>query len=189
MKRVLIVTESEKSSVFLQYALDGLPFEEVCTAPAAEEARKLFESQAFDLCIINTPLLDEFGENLARDIASQEVCEVILLIKEEQFESVAERVEAYGAFCVAKPVNRQVLMTTLKLANTAHTKILRIYTENKRLLKKIEDIKIIDRAKCLLISYLSMSEKEAHRYIEKQAMDMRQSRRIVAESVIKTYEY
>ena len=32
-----------------------------------------------------------------------------------------------------------------------------------------------------------MTENEAHRFIEKQAMDMRLSRREVAESIIRTY--
>ena len=54
--------------------------------------------------------------------------------------------------------------------------------------QKIEDIRIIDRAKCILISHLSMSEPEAHRYIEKQAMDMRLTRRKVAEQILKIYE-
>ena len=33
-----------------------------------------------------------------------------------------------------------------------------------------------------------MNEADAHRYIEKLAMDTRQTRREIAESVIKTYE-
>ena len=53
---------------------------------------------------------------------------------------------------------------------------------------KIEDIRIVDRAKLILISFMSMSEKEAHRYIEKQAMDLRVTRRAVAEGILKTYE-
>lgn len=60
--------------------------------------------------------------------------------------------------------------------------------ENSQLKQKIEDIRIVDRAKCILISYLNMSEQEAHRYIEKQAMDLRTTRRAVAESLLRTYE-
>jgi response regulator NasT len=33
-----------------------------------------------------------------------------------------------------------------------------------------------------------MSEQEAHRYIEKQAMDMRSAKRVVAEGILKLYE-
>jgi response regulator NasT len=35
---------------------------------------------------------------------------------------------------------------------------------------------------------MKMSEQEAHRYIEKQAMDVRSSRRIVAEGILNRYE-
>ena len=51
-----------------------------------------------------------------------------------------------------------------------------------------EDIRLIDRAKCILIEYLNMTEKQAHKYIEKQAMDLRTTRRAVAESLLRTYE-
>jgi two-component system, response regulator PdtaR len=49
-------------------------------------------------------------------------------------------------------------------------------------------LRIIDRAKWILISSMKMSEQEAHRYIEKQAMDIRSSRRFVAEGILKRYE-
>ena len=35
---------------------------------------------------------------------------------------------------------------------------------------------------------LNMTEQQAHRYIEKQSMDMRQSRLITAQKILKTYE-
>ena len=47
---------------------------------------------------------------------------------------------------------------------------------------------MVDRAKCALIQYLHMSEPDAHRYIEKQAMDLRITRQEVAEEILKTYE-
>lgn len=52
-----------------------------------------------------------------------------------------------------------------------------------------EDLKIVNRAKGVLITRLGMTEPEAHRYIEKRAMDMRATKRAVAESILKTYEY
>jgi response regulator NasT len=64
----------------------------------------------------------------------------------------------------------------------------RIQAENSQLKYKIEDIRIIDRAKYILISYMNMSEKEAHRFIEKQAMDLRITKRAIAEGILKTYE-
>ena len=63
-----------------------------------------------------------------------------------------------------------------------------IKSENLQLQKKIDEIRMVDRAKCALIQYLSMTEPQAHRYIEKQAMDRRQTRMQIAQSIIKIYE-
>nr|WP_325247385.1 ANTAR domain-containing protein [uncultured Oscillibacter sp.] len=48
-------------------------------------------------------------------------------------------------------------------------------------------MRLVNRAKWTLIQCLGMSEEEAHRYIEKQAMDNRISRREVAKRVLTTY--
>ena len=53
--------------------------------------------------------------------------------------------------------------------------------------EKMEEIRIVNRAKWILIRELKLDEPETHRYIEKQAMDRCISKRIVAEEIIKTY--
>lgn len=45
----------------------------------------------------------------------------------------------------------------------------------------------VSRAKCLLISYCGMSEEDAHKYIERQAMDKRMSRLEIAQDIVRTY--
>jgi response regulator NasT len=66
--------------------------------------------------------------------------------------------------------------------------MLRVTEENEKLKHIVEDMKIINRAKFLLISCLGMSELQAHRYLEKQAMDLRISKQQVAKQVINTYD-
>ena len=53
---------------------------------------------------------------------------------------------------------------------------------------KLDDARLINRAKLLLISRLKMSEDEAHRFLERSAMDGCMKLRTVAESIIRTYE-
>ena len=53
--------------------------------------------------------------------------------------------------------------------------------------EKMEEIRIVNRDKLLLISEMHMDESQAHRYIEKQAMDRCVTRKVVAEEIIKTY--
>ena len=54
--------------------------------------------------------------------------------------------------------------------------------------KKLADVRVVDRAKCLLIQYRGLTEEQAHRAIEKQAMDTRQTRVAVAQTVIDHYD-
>ena len=53
--------------------------------------------------------------------------------------------------------------------------------------EKIQEIRLVNRAKWALIQCLGMSETEAHRYLEKQAMDHRISKREAALQVLATY--
>jgi len=54
--------------------------------------------------------------------------------------------------------------------------------------EKMAEIRLVNKAKWFLISELSMSEPEAHRYIEKQAMDTRRDRTEIAQEVLENYE-
>jgi len=114
--------------------------------------------------------------------------QVLLLVKGELADEITAKVEDYGVFVVAKPINRQVFWSTIKLITAFNKRMMGLQNENVVLQKKIEDIRFIDRAKCVLIEYLKMTEAEAHRFIEKQAMDMRVTKREVAISSLKTYE-
>ena len=142
----------------------------------------------FDLVLISAPLKDETGERLARQVAGNGVAQVILVVGAEYFDAISAVCESDGVLVVSKPLNRAVFWSALTLAKSAQSRVLKMKEENRKLKKTIEDIRFIDRAKYLLISHLQMSEQDAHRYIEKQAMDLRISRREVAERILKTYE-
>lgn len=188
MDSALIVSGSEKSIGFFTQMLSSSSVSHIVTLQSCGEARRLLLERDFDLVIINAPLRDESGENLARHIASKGISQVILIVKSEYFEEVSTHTEEDGVLTIAKPINKALFWSALKLAKSAASRLGKIRAENSKLKQKIEDIRIIDRAKCILISYLSMSEQEAHRYIEKQAMDMRATKRAVAEGILKMYE-
>ena len=189
MESVLIVSNSDKGTAFILEMVNAASFRDITVLKTCGEARRLLLSREFDLAIVNAPLGDESGESLSRHIASNDMAQVILVVKSEFFDAVSAVCEEDGVLTVSKPVNRNVFWSALKFAGSTQKRLGRIQAENSRLKQKIEDIRIADRAKCLLISYLKMSEQEAHRHIEKQAMDLRLSKRAVAEGIIKTYEH
>ena len=109
---------------------------------------------------------------------------VLLVVKGEIADDVSAKVEDSGVFVIPKPVNRAFLHQALKLVLAARNRFLGLREENVRLQSKIEEIRLVDRAKCILIERCALSEPEAHRYIEKLAMDRRTTRRIIAEEVL-----
>ncbi len=160
----------------------------VVTTSTGQQARRIITEQDFDLVIINAPLKDESGEKLSRHIISKEISQVILIVKGDYYDEVSSLVEDDGVITLSKPINRSMLWFSLKLARVSHNRMKKIQKENSKLVEKIEDIKIVSRAKSVLISYLKMSEDEAHKYIEHKAMDGRITRRSVAEGILRMYE-
>ena len=54
--------------------------------------------------------------------------------------------------------------------------------------KTMDEMRLVGRAKRMLMLYLNMSETAALRYIEKRASDMQVSRVEIAKNILKTYE-
>ena len=188
MDGVLIVSAIEKGADMINALLTEAGFDRISTALSGGEARRLMLERDFDLVIINSPLRDETGEDFARQLALQGISQVILVVRGEYFDAVSANCEDDGVFTISKPVNKNVFWSALKLVRAAQNRLRRAHAENLKLERKIEEIRIVDRAKCMLIAYRNMSEKEAHRHIEKQAMDKRSTKKAVAEEILRLYD-
>jgi len=188
VERALIVSNKEIITDFFKEMLNSASINQIVTSSSCSEARRQLLEKYYDLVIINAPLHDESGESLSRDIASKSTSQVILVINNEFFYEASVVCEDDGVLTVSSPINKTLFWSALTLAKSTQRKMKQIQTENSKLRKKIEDIKTIDRAKLILISYTEMDENEAHRYIEKRAMDLRATKRKVAEDIIISYE-
>ena len=75
----------------------------------------------------------------------------------------------------------------IKVAIAVQYKVQILSSQTTKLKVKMEEIRLVNRAKMLLMQNLKMTEPEAHRYIEKEAMDRGLKKTAVAENVIKMY--
>lgn len=190
MEDILLVSSSIKVTALLTELLKAERSSscQVSAALSGGEARRLLSQRDYDLILINTPLQDEFGHDLALTAVRTSSAGVMLLVKSEAEDEVAGKVEDYGVMVVGKPISRQLFYQAMKMLSASRKRILGLQHENLKLQNKIEEIRLVDRAKCVLIQYLNMTEPQAHRYIEKQAMDMRSTRMEVAQGILQTYE-
>ena len=188
MDTALIVSGSEKGAQPLKELLLQSSFSDIHCVCGAGEAGRLLCNREYDLCLVNTPLTDEFGSRFATEIAAQGSTQILLLVKCELYDEVTNQVENCGVFTLAKPLNRQLFWSALKLVTASYNRLKGLASQNIDLQKKIEEIRLVDRAKCMLMQCLTMSEEQAHKYIERQAMDQRKTKKEVATAVLHTYD-
>lgn len=188
MKNLLIVSGNTKSLGILNTLIVKSGGYTADYARSCKEAEGKLQKKSFSILLINPPFEDGDGISLALLAAETFGAGVMLLVKEDLAEQVWEKTGDSGVFIVTKPLHPALVSQGLKFLEAANKKLLRLREENFVLAKKMEDLKVIDRAKCCLMEYLKMSEGAAHRYIEKQAMDLRLSKRQVAENILTAYE-
>ncbi len=112
---------------------------------------------------------------------------MLLFVKSEVYDDVYAKVMEHGVMVLPVPTSTQMVAQTLRILCAARERLRRMEEKQATVEEKIEEIRAVNRAKWLLIERLGMTENEAHRYIEKQAMDLRLPRKEIAENIIKTY--
>jgi len=188
MSTALVVSATTKGSEGLTSLIHQMEGSIVVTTRAsASEARRQVLDCEYDLVFINTPLPDEDGLELCRMIIEETLSPVILLVRAEFFADIQAQMESIGVLVVQKPIIREVFFQTIALAKSLRNRLVGMHNENEKLQQKIEEIKVVDQAKWTLIKTLGMDEAQAHRYIEKQAMDLRRSRYEISVNILKTY--
>ncbi len=188
MKSALIVSNSDQNVESIAKLLKMISCKNISTVKTCGDARRMTLENSYDLYIINSPINNESGENLVKDLILDDVCQVIFIVKTDIYDYMSGLVEDLGVITISKPLTKNMLWMALKLSKASHARLSKIKKQNDKLSRRIDDIKTVDRAKYILISHLNMNETEAHKYIEKKAMDTRVSRREIAESILRTYE-
>lgn len=156
-------------------------------ALSANEARRKIDFFEPELILVNAPLQDELGIELVLDIAEKTDAGIVILSKHEHLEEMQYRLEKVGALILPKPINKTTLLQTARFAAQSRKSLKGLKLQNDDLEKKIQDRKIIEKAKWILVDKMNMTEPQAHRYIQKRAMDTRASQIKVAEEIISSF--
>ncbi len=188
MERALIITDAPKAMRFFQDFLKSYGYQKIRLCATVEDGKQAMSEFSPDICVINGPIGTESGEDFSVELASDMNCQVILFVKEDYYDDVSDNVEKEGVLVLPKPVSRSLFARALGFAEAADGRMKKACQEIKRLERKLEEVRIVNRAKSILMNEKNMSEAEAHRYIEKTAMDRRVPRGQVAEEIIEFYQ-
>lgn len=185
---VLLVSSSPKFNESMLALLPESRFYPVAAVSDVSSARRRLLESKYDIVIINAPLPDDFGTRLAINICDNSGTAVLLFVKAEHYPDINGRVSPFGVLVLPKPASSQTVSQSLQLLCGTRERLRRMEQKTASIEEKMEEIRIINRAKLLLMEQLKMTEKEAHRFIEKQATDRCVTRITIAQSILSTYK-
>ncbi len=183
--RIFVNARTQEVADSIAAALEGLNAD--ITRCCDDDLAAAAELSEFDVVIVSTPLRSEFGLNFLADAHRRTQASLICLAKTDIAEELQRKVQFTGAYVLPRPFGKAALVQTVRMAQLAGENIRRLKDENDKLTRKLDDSKIISRAKCCLIQYLNLTEEQAQQHIVKLAMDTRRPKREIAEDILHTY--
>lgn len=184
--RALIVSRSEKFIKEIGSLLSVEQFEK-SAADSASKARRMLLEQAYDFVIINAPLGDEFGSRLSMDVSTSPGTIAVMFAMSDVYEEIVHKTAPHGVFIIKKPSSATVVSQSLSLLISARERLRAVEKKAGKAQSKLDEIRVVNKAKWFLIDNEDMSEGDAHKYIEKAAMDAGITKKQAAQMIIERY--
>ena len=170
--RILIAEDDPVVALALAERVRSLGHEPIGPAGDGAKAVELAHAQTPDLYLfdIELPGLDglEAAARLTRDGLRRPVV-VVTGVDDPRLidRSIASGVSAY----LTKPVDTRELQAAIDLAAARHAELETLESEVERAQQALEDRKLVERAKGLLMSALGLSEQDAFRRLQLTARE------------------
>ena len=153
---VLLVSSSPKFNESMLALLPESRFYPVAAVSDVSSARRRLLESKYDIVIINAPLPDDFGTRLALNICDNSGTAVLLFVKAEHYPDINGRVSPFGVLVLPKPASSQTVSQSLQLLCGTRERLRRMEQKTASIEEKMEEIRIINRAKLLLMEQLKM---------------------------------
>lgn len=181
---ILIIASNQTLTQQLIALLRAEGFSQIEYALSTSDARKKVVFFDPDMIIINSPLCGEPGNNFILDISERTTSNLLILTTGEFFLDMQYELQHIGAIIISKPLNRSIFVDTLHFAAHFSRYLGATFDYDTTLHTKEDDKRLITESKRVLIEQLNLSEPCAHRYIQKQSMNLRVSQVHIALKII-----
>ncbi|MBP5444928.1 MAG: ANTAR domain-containing protein [Acholeplasmatales bacterium] len=151
-------------------------------------SRRMILERNYEILIVNTPLSDETGVNLAIDAAEINKMGVILFANPEKYNEYYDKVHEYGVLTLPNTAGSETFIQTLRLLCATRQRLQTLEKKNMSFSERMAEVRLISEAKLLLIQKVKLSEDEAHKYIERYAMNNRITFALAAKVIINQYK-
>ncbi len=182
--RVLIAEDEALIRLDLKEMLEEEGFDVVAEVADGASAVRLTRELRPDLVILDVkmPVMD--GIEAAEEIAKDRLAAILMLTAFSQRELVEQARRAGAMAYLVKPFQKHDLLPAVEIAAGRFREMTGLEETVDDLQGRLEARKVVEQAKGLLQDAHGMSEAEAFRFIQRQAMERRQTMKQVAERIV-----
>ena len=185
MKNILICDDEPILRKNLKAMLAELGFDDVLECGDGKSAVEMALASYPDLAILDVSMPGMDGITAATEIGKKLKIPMVLLTNAYDAATVKRASEAGIAAFLTKPLRKQDLLPAIEIALHHVEQVEELKEKIEDLRETIENRKIIEKAKGMLMEKDRLSEAEAYRAMQKMAMDQRKSLRQVADGILK----
>ena len=185
---LLLITASKDTAAQFARLLPADRFAPEYNVCSPLEAGIVLGDALYDVVVIDGSVSPDTARDLAAAAEDAGIGNVLLLADSARFPAAAEFAERHGFLALPSPVDPALLKQSLGMMATASARIHELEEKAENLQAKMDEMRVVNRAKLILVQRFGMSEKDAHHFIEKNAMDRCVRRRVIAENIIRTYQ-
>ena len=179
---ILIVSAVEQFDFLVNKSLVGFLTIDVVRNVAM--ARRHILEKDYDIVAVNMPLTDEPGTEFAIDVSERSTASVLVVAPAEIYGDVMDMVTDHGVMVVSSPYPPMVMDKAIRVLIAMQGRIKALQKKIHAAEEKLEELRVVSKAKIVLIEKKHITEDEAHKYIGKQAMNHGVSRKRIAEVIL-----
>jgi two-component system, response regulator PdtaR len=185
--RVLIAEDEALIRLDLKEMLQEEGFDVVAEVADGASAVRLTRELEPDLVILDVkmPVMD--GIQAAEEIAKERLAAILILTAFSQRDLVEKARRAGAMAYLVKPFQKHDLLPAVEIAAGRFREMSGLEQEVDDLQGRLEARKLVEKAKGLLQENEGLSEAEAFRFVQRQAMERRLTMRQVAEQIIERF--
>ena len=185
---ILLVRGTAAEPVGLSAFAAAQPDVQLQTVSGLDEARAALARSRPTLIVMQSDAPGAQELRRCAELAESAEAVFLLLVRQEVYSAAWRFLQKSGVCVMTWPMEQAVLTQTLRNLLLLKKSMQTMQAQTDQLRSQLQDLKRIQKAKGLLMRQLGMTEQDAHRWIEKAAMDRCVKKREIAETVIRMYE-
>ncbi|MDK0752282.1 response regulator [Clostridium perfringens] len=190
MKRTIVIVDDEPiTRMDTREILEANGYDVVGEASDGFEAIEVCKKYNPSLVLmdIDMPLLD--GIKASKVLTKEKLVGGVILLTAFEDKKYIEMAKEVGAFgYMIKPVNEKVFIPTVEMCLSKAEEFDELKKDYDKINNKLNDRKLIDKAKGILVKQLNSNENDAYNRIRKLSMDRRTTMAEIAKIIIVGYE-